>query len=142
MSPFNSSTLYNFRGTCELIALMSCNETEPDFSVRVDFLSNTASNGAVGVFLDGLSWISREDGSFSAEIDPTSSPDANTMLFSDNDVTVRMNASESRTEIQVGGAIDVTVIHYYGGNRSMVLCHRRRKQGARGAVAPLDFWFN
>ena len=116
VSPFNASTSYNFLGSCELIALMSCNGTEPDFSVRVDFISSDDSNGAVGVFLDGLSWISREDGSFSAEIDPTSMPDANTMLFSDNDVTVRMNASASRTEIQVGGAIDVTVMHNYGGN--------------------------
>ena len=93
---------------------MSCSGAEPGFSVRVDFLSDTGSNGAVGVFKDGRRWISSEDGSFSSDADSTSSQ-AGVMLFADNDVTVRMNASLSQTEIEVGGGINVMVVHNYGG---------------------------
>ena len=116
VSPFNASRSYNFRGTCELVALMSCSGAEPGFSVRVDFLSNTGSNGAVGVYKDGQKWISSEDGSFSSDANSTSSsPEAGVMLFADNQVTVRMNTSLSRTEIEVGGSINVMVVHNYGG---------------------------
>ena len=98
---------------------MSCSGAEPGFSVRVDFLSDTGSNGAVGVFKDGRRWISSEDGSFSSDADSTSSQ-AGVMLFADNDVTVRMNASLSQTEIEVGGSINVMVIHNYGGELCLI----------------------
>ena len=112
-------------GTCELIALMSCSGTEPGFSVRVDFLSSDKANGAVGVHKDGLRWISREDGSFVSDSNPSSSS-AGIMTFADNAITIRMNATASRTEIQVGAPIDVTVVHFYGGMNqySMIICHQ------------------
>ena len=116
VSPFNASTSYNFRGTCELIALRSCDESEePDFAVRVDFISDTMDNGAVGVYRNGLRWISREDGSFFSDIEADSSSDENVMVYSANDIRVTLNASESTTVIEVGGTIQVTVTHVYDG---------------------------
>lgn len=116
VSPFNSSTSYNFRGTCEVVALRSCVNTKADFAIRVDFISDTMSNGAVGMYKDGLRWNSREDGSFFSDITASSSSsDSNTLEFSDNAITVTLDATAMRTVIEVGGGIGVTVVHYYGG---------------------------
>ena len=93
---------------------MSCSGAEPGFSVRVDFLSDTNSNGAVGVYKDGHRWISSEDGSFSSDADSTSYQ-AGVMWFADNNVTVHINASLSQTKIEVGGGVSVMVVHNYGG---------------------------
>ena len=112
VSPFNATPSYNFRGTCELVALRSCSGAEPGFAVRVDFLSDSDSNGAVGVYLDGLRWISREDGSFHSDVDlPTTDPDV--MKFSAHNLVVTMNKTERRTRIEVGGSIQVSVQHIY-----------------------------
>ena len=116
VSPFNATPSYNFRGTCELVALRSCSGAEPGFAVRVDFLSDSDSNGAVGVYLDDLRWISREDGSFHSDVDadlPTTDPDV--LEFSAHNIEVTMSKTERRTRIEVGGSIQVSVLHIYGG---------------------------
>ena len=116
VSPFGDDNEYSFTGTCELIALMSCNGTEPGFAVRVDFLGDSESNGAVGVFLGSLKWISREDGSFSSDIEAATSDTGNNILeWPEHNIRVTTNGAESRREIEVGGAIQVTVTHNYGG---------------------------
>lgn len=118
ISPFNATTSYNFRGSCELTALGACDDisTEADFSIRVDFISDTMANGAVGVYKDGLRWISREDGSFFSDIVASStSSDSNALEFSDIAITVMLNVTAMRTVIVVGDGIGVTVVHYYGG---------------------------
>ena len=117
VQPFNSNTKYSFRGTCELVALTSCNGTEPEFAVRVDFLSDTDSNGAVGVFVGGALWISREDGSLFSDVqaDPSSSMGQDVLEYPGHDVTVTLDSAEQRRTIEVGGRIQVTVRHVYGG---------------------------
>ena len=50
VSPFTRSTSYTFKGSCERVLLQSCNPSI-DFMVRVDFITDSMENGAVGVFL-------------------------------------------------------------------------------------------
>jgi hypothetical protein len=115
VSPFNATPSYNFRGTCELIALTSCSGEESAFAVRVDFIGHSVSNGAVGVYINGLRWISREDGSFFSDIEGSSPTDPNILEYPANDIQVMLNEAGMRTEIAVGGSIQVTVVHVYGG---------------------------
>ena len=105
VSPFNSTAAnsYSFTGTCELVVLQSCSGAQSDFSVRVDFLTDTGATGAVGVFKDGLSWISRENGM----VIPSS--EAVQTVFVNQNATLRRNVLEVRDNIMV------TVIHNYGG---------------------------
>ena len=87
-----------------------------DFSIRVDFISDTMATGAVGVYKDGLRWISREDGSFVSDIVASpSSSDSQSMQFLENAITVMLDTAAMRTVIEVGDGIGVTVVHYYGG---------------------------
>ena len=50
VSPFTLSTSYTFMGSCERVLLQSC-DSSIDFMVRVDFITDSMENGAVGVFL-------------------------------------------------------------------------------------------
>ena len=118
VSPFNATPSYNFRGTCELIALQSCSGAEPGFAVRVDFLSYSASNGAVGVYMHDLRWISREDGSFFSDVEASPSTDPNILEYPAHDIRVTLDEAQKRIEIAVGGSIQVTVVHVYGGEGS------------------------
>lgn len=113
--PFNGTPSYSFRGTCELIAVMSCTSAVQDFSVRVDFISDTTDNGAVGVFKDGFSWVSREDGSFSTTSEEEPIMEGDGMLYEASDVTVMINESSDTTTISVGDGILATITHSYGG---------------------------
>ena len=65
MQPFSGNTKYNFMGPCEHTALSSCNPI-PFFDVRVtvDFLTESLENGAVGLHVNDLRYVSREDGTF------------------------------------------------------------------------------
>ena len=116
VSPFTSAASFSFRGVCELTALTSCNGTEPGFAVRVDFLSDSEANGAVGVLMgQDQRWISREDGSFFSDVPPAPSGNPGVLEFPGSDITVTLNPAQSTTEIVVGGGIQVTVVHKYGG---------------------------
>lgn len=115
VSPFNATLSYDFRGTCELTALMSCNGSESGFAVRVDFLSDSEANGAVGVFMGDLKWISREDGEFSSDVEADSSANQNVLEYPTHAIRVTLNEAEERNVIEVGGSIQVTVMHTYGG---------------------------
>ena len=117
VSTFNVAVSYNFRGICEVVALTSCNGTEPGFAVRVDFLTSR-QNGAVGIFMGELRWISLEDGSFSSNAVAAPSSDPNVLEYPASDVTVTLNEAQSTTTIEVGGSIEVTVVHNYGGLQS------------------------
>lgn len=116
VSPFNATNSYNFRGTCELTALMSCNGSRADFAVRVDFAADN-SNGAVGVYKNSLRWISREDGTFIFYngTENVAASDSTLIDFLSAGVTVRLNSSASTTVIDVQDGIGVTVVHNYGG---------------------------
>ncbi|XP_064387502.1 uncharacterized protein LOC135335845 isoform X3 [Halichondria panicea] len=114
VSPFTRSTSYTFMGTCEHTLLQSCDDSV-DFMVRTDFLTDNMDNGAVGVFIDGASFISRENGSF--ESSETSSsisgvPGRVTEVYADSNVEVERG--DTYTEIRVGGGIGVNVRHNYG----------------------------
>ena len=52
-------------GTCEHIALSSCDDV-PGYDVRVtvDFLTESMENGAVGLLVNDLRYVSREDGTY------------------------------------------------------------------------------
>ncbi len=115
VSPFNSDTGFNFRGVCELTALMSCNVTEPGFAVRVDFLTDTEANGAVGVFIGDLRWIGHENGSFFSDVEAAPSTDPSILEYPGNNIRVLLNAAENTNEIEVGGNVQVTIVHKYRG---------------------------
>ncbi len=115
VNPFNMVDQYSFMGICELTALMSCNGTEPGFAVRVDFLSATEANGAVGVYMGDLKWISREDGRFDSDVQAAPSGNPNVLEYPGNDISVTLNQTARTTVIEVRGAIQVTVVHVYGG---------------------------
>ena len=117
VSPFNATPSYNFRGTCELIALQSCSGAEPGFAVRVDFLNGSDANGAVGVFMDGLRWISMEDGSFISNVTHTPAPNMSVLQFPDHNINVTLDTASMTNRIAVGGSIGVTVVHVYGGEQ-------------------------
>lgn len=73
------------------------------------------ANGAVGVYKEGLRWISREDGTFFSDIEADTTPDDNVLVYSANDVRVTLNNIDSMTVIEVGGNFQVTVTHVYNG---------------------------
>ncbi len=113
-SPFNSSTSFTFKGTCELIALSSCDISHPKyFRIAVDFLTDTLNNGAVGVFTNNFKWISREDGTFFTDYEGlTNIIDEDTLHYVDSGITVQ--AINSSTKIMVDNGIGVTIQHIYG----------------------------
>ena len=65
VQPFTRTSMYGFMGVCEHIAASSC-ETIAGFDVQVtvDFLTESMENGAVGLHINELRYVSREDGSF------------------------------------------------------------------------------
>ena len=65
VKPFSINSMYGFMGTCEHVAFSSC-QSDDEFNVRVtvDFLTESLENGAVGLHVNDLRFVSREDGSF------------------------------------------------------------------------------
>ena len=111
---FSAQTQYRIRGTCELIAVQSCNDTQTDFSVRVDFLRDDTSNGAVGIFKDGLNWVSRQDGSFSTTSTEQPTGTATNRFYASSRIRVMINSTEEITTLR-DDEIGITVTHSYGG---------------------------
>jgi hypothetical protein len=114
------SDAYSFNGICELIAVTSCDAQVPDFSVRVDFRSEDDANGAIGVRIGNLRWVSRENGDFDSTADEdASSSTADIFDYPDQNVTVILNSTTQTNRIVVTGNIQVTVTHVYSGKLSM-----------------------
>lgn len=84
-------------------------------SQTLDFISDDNTNGAVGVYKDGLRWISRDDGSFSSDAEANSSLDGSIIEYSSSAITVSRNVSAKRTEIEIWDGINVTIMHIFGG---------------------------
>ena len=83
--------------------------------MRVDFISESDDNGAVGVFKDGFQWVSSEDGSFSTTSNEIALIEADGMLYQSSDILIQSNTSSETNTIIVGDGIGVTVVHSYGG---------------------------
>ena len=62
---YSTTTRYGFMGTCEHVATSLCESVEGyDVRVTVDFLTESMENGAVGLLVNDLRYVSREDGTF------------------------------------------------------------------------------
>ena len=123
MKPFSRTSMYGFMGTCEHIAVSSC-ESIPGFDVQVtvDFLTGSDKNGAVGLHINDQRYVSREDGTFDDGDQPltSSSPNERQYLFSFSRVVV--NFGEEMTNItfeitdpeQTDHDIELHIVHFYG----------------------------
>ena len=116
--PFNRSMGYTYRGSCEIVAIQSCNQSmgvELDFTVRVDYITETSELGAVGIHKDEYTWVSREDGEYvSTSPGEVVQPDGS-LYYPDSDIRVTHNATTMRRTIRVGDGIGITIVHNYGG---------------------------
>ena len=122
--PFERTTMYGFMGTCEHIAVSSC-EPVPGFDVRVtvDFLTESMENGAVGLLVNDLRYVSREDGFFD---DGGQSPIPSTPTHREYSATpstrVIVDFGEGMTNITFDVDtdpndpldIDIEIVHVYG----------------------------
>ena len=115
ISPFNGNSKYSLKGTCEYIALSSC-DGSPDFSVTVDFLTGSLENGAIGITKDGQHWISREDGTIesSAVISNTSPDGDGNIVISYRGQNVLGIIGSGFNRLEVADGINVVVTHQYG----------------------------
>lgn len=119
VKPFAIDNRYHFLGSCEHYALRSCNETQDllSFFVIVDFITDNLENGAILVYQDGNTWISRENGSLSSSVDgavETVDEDGNT-VFNFTTLDTVLTAGEGFNIISIGGGVGVVVVHQYGG---------------------------
>lgn len=116
--------MYGFMGTCEHTALSSCDDI-PGFNIRVtvDFLTESMENGAVGLLVNDLRYVSREDGTFDdGDQTPISSSPTRSEYFSSPHQTV-VNFGAGVTNITYNIVdlepenplfIEITIIHVYG----------------------------
>ncbi len=111
--PFNDAPGYNFSDSCEIVAIQSCNLTELDFSVRVDFLTDTTDLGAVGVHKDEFVWVSRENGDFVSNSPGQLIEADGSLFYPASDIRITENATAMTTTIKVGDGIGVTIVHNY-----------------------------
>ena len=111
-------------GTCEYTAVSSCNAI-PGFDVRVtvDYISETLENGAVGLHVNNLRYVSREDGSFDdGGQTPLSSTPSNAEYFADGGTLVRVSIGPGQTNITFDSNTpssdpldtDIYIIHNWG----------------------------
>ncbi len=113
--PFNAAPGYNYRGSCEIVAIRSCNLTELDFSVRIDYLTETTDLGGVGVHKDEFVWVSRENGDFVSTAPGRSVEPDDSLFYQASDIRIIQNTTAMTTTIRVGDGIGVTIVHNYGG---------------------------
>ena len=118
-------------GTCEYTAVSSCNAI-PGFDVRVtvDYISETLENGAVGLHVNNLRYVSREDGSFD---DGGQTPQSSTPSFdeysADGGTLVRVSMGPGQTNITFDSNTtssdpldtDIDIIHNWGKCYSTIL---------------------
>ena len=85
----------------------------------VDFLADTLENGAVLVHLNGESWVSYENGTTVTNVSADSvtvDEDGNT-VFNFTDHNVVLVDGEEQNIVEVGGGLDVTVVHQFAGEQ-------------------------
>lgn len=113
VTPFSSVKSYNFSGSCEIVAIQSCNDTESDvILVTVDYITETSELGAVGVRKDEFMWVSRENGEYFATSGIVDVAADGSFIYPDSNVTVVLSTATETTMISVD---HVTIIHNYGG---------------------------
>ena len=117
--------MYGFMGTCEHTALRFC-DLIPGFNVRVnvDFLTESMENGAVGLLVNDLRYVSREDGSFDdGGQTPLPSSTTTHKEYKSSDSRIVVNLGEGMTNITYSIIdlpeddplfIEITVVHVYG----------------------------
>ena len=116
--------MYDFMGTCEHIATSACNAI-PGFDVRVtvDFLTESLENGAVGLHVNDLRYVSREDGTFDDGGQIPLFSDASSRVYAAADpIMVFVNFSWGQTNItfdsntKASNPLDseIEVVHTYG----------------------------
>ena len=121
--------MYGFMGTCEHIATSSC-ETIPGFDVRVtvDFLTESLENGAVGLHVNNLRYISREDGSFDdGEQTPLLATPPSAEYAAPRDIRVHVSFGQGQTNITFDSNADLSdpldaiieIVHTHGKNKIM-----------------------
>ena len=120
MKTYSMSSMYGFMGTCEHIATSLC-ESVPGFDVRVtvDFLTESMENGAVGLHVNDLRYISREDGTFDdGGQTPTSSSASRRKYDATSPTQVVVEFVDGMTNINLipNGALDaeIQIVHVYG----------------------------
>ena len=107
-------------GTCEYTAASSCN-TIPGFDVRVtvDYISETLENGAVGLHVNNLRYVSREDGSFDdGGQTPLSTTPSSAEYSADGGTLVRVSMVPGQTNITFDSNTpldtDIFIVHNWG----------------------------
>ena len=123
--------MYGFMGTCEHIATSPC-ETSTilgfDVRVTVDFLTESLENGAVGLHVNNLRYVSREDGTFDdGEQISLSSSSSSAEYAAAGDTRVRISFGQGQTNITFDSNTDpsdpldtiIEIVHNYGKNKIM-----------------------
>ena len=125
--------MYGFMGTCEHIATSFC-ESIPGFDVRVtvDFLMESLENGAVGLHVNNLRYVSGEDGSFDdgGQI-PLSSTPSSAEYSAGGGTLVRVSMGSGQTNITFDSNTpssdpldaDIDIIHNWGKCYTAKCCH-------------------
>ena len=119
---YSTSTMYGFMGTCEHVATSLCDAVDGyDVRVTVDFLTESMENGAVGLHVNDLHYVSKEDGSF-VHGDQTLTPPipARYMYNATSPTRVVVDFGEGMTNITFfpESALDaeIEIIHVYGNS--------------------------
>ena len=121
---FSQSSAYRFTGTCEHIATSFC-ESVPGLDVRVtiDFLTDSEENGAVGLHINDLRYVSREDGTFD-DGDQTPSLSSSTR-YEYEATSVVVNQGDGMTNITYspsGAPVnEIEILHTYGKKKGQLL---------------------
>ena len=129
---FRKSTKYGFMGTCEHVAVSSCLPIAGfDIQVTVDFITESMEIGAVGLHVNDLRYVSREDGSFDdGSQTPQSSTSTHREYLLDPGVEVIVDFGLGVTNItfdtgtKISGDsfdLDIQIVHIYGNNETQVL---------------------
>ena len=120
MKTYSVNSRYGFMGTCEHVATSLC-ESVPGFDVRVtvDFLTESMENGAVGLHINDLRYVSREDGTFDdGGQTPTSSSASRREYAATSPTQVVVEFGDGMTNITLipNGALDaeIEIVHVYG----------------------------
>ena len=117
-------------GTCEYVAASSCNNI-PGFDVRVtvDYISETLENGAVGLHVNNLRSVSREDGSFDdGGQTPLTSSSFEAEYVPTGDTRVRVSLGTGQTNITFDSNTpasdpldtDIYIVHNWGKYKSVL----------------------
>ena len=121
-------------GTCEYVATSSCNAIEGfDVRVTVDYISETLENGAVGLHVNELRYVSREDGSFDdgGQIPLSSIPSVSAEYAATGDTRVHVSMGAGQTNVTFDSNTpandpldtDINIVHNWGKIYSYTNCN-------------------